>query len=294
MKLILLLCIVFIISTSVLFLTFRGKGEEEITTPKNKPLDELNILTGSSKSGIEIVGGENSGSYYVDSLSCNKSDGIWLHTHLGKHKCKCDFSLFGKKCNRVAYDDTYKCLGNIDKTKINLDIISEQNVSNLSFVHNSCTSLCNDEDNCVGVHYEDKVCTLFSKISIEGTITYSHSVDGNLYMKGNNKVIIIDRVFITKGKLPLRYYLKDRYSTKDGLDITWAIYQMTQYKIHFTPTFIINDPNWIGVYSNNPINLDNILQIISNGTTADYFVSYTLDGLPIWKITYLVYVEITP
>lgn|SRR3990167_324489 len=198
-----------------------------VTVPQNTVTSKVlnaNSTLGSSRNGVVSFPG-----------NCSKA------------KENCEPPYWGEFGEREAYSDNYIALGNPEPDDVTYEIIRTARTDRLSFGKSSCTQLCDNDDNCGGVVWKDGKCTLVTDVLVNDgmDLYYDPKVDSSLFIKKSLQgPIITDKVFIYKGKLPLRYWIQDpsNYSITSGQ-------KGELFQVKFYPTGLVNDGKLTGVWS---------------------------------------------
>lgn len=288
----------------LIWYVLRAEGDDPFPPPPDTVGNPFTSTIGASDNGVVK---DKNGDFYTDAVACRKGPSRrWGYkTESAAPVCMCVAPFFGSSCDRESYSDKYTAIGDPAADAINTTVISQQSVDRMSFPlsspdqedsnmsHTLCTGLCDSDVTCIGVIYrqgappdfgigslEKPECELLSgnvKVIPNNNIPYSIDKDSTLYLKqeqltGAGAIQFLDRVFMYKGQLPLRYWLTDRYSENEGGIRTWAGYNGAQYNLDFIPSNVVNDANFTGVFANEEIPLSNLKEIIEGGTTSKYII----------------------
>ncbi len=175
---------------------------------------------------------------------------------------KCEYGMYGKLCNRQAHDSLYYNVGLFNSEykkrevegKVSLSLDYDRTDGTID--KNSCTSICNVNDDCRGVEYDhdEKRCYLIvSDLKAKGPFKFDLDPNTQIYMKNQYRPSFIDRVIGFKGSRLPRYYIGiDR---DDILNI--PIGEIV--KVLWIPTRISNHGSHIGFWSNHEFNIEDIV-----------------------------------
>jgi hypothetical protein len=265
---------------------------------------------------------------FLDQVSCQASPGrFWNANFSAVGTCQCINPFWSLDGNREAYNIDYLAVGNPQvngstSPDITYAILGSTMTNRLSFPfaglpassQTECTVECDKMgDICSGVIWNGPTYPLLGLTNgasglctfLEGSVTvvngrnipFDPNIDSTLYMKkslSSSVNPLFDNIaFIYAGTLPLRYWLNQA-----GLDNTiLSALVNNQYQINFYPTGVINSGNLTGIYSLGKIPVNMVQEIISGGTTSQYYINYpnTPLQLPLsWSklpvIIWLIYV----
>ena len=270
---------------AIWFFTRTDPNDIDITVPitPEEPVlpDPLNDPIGASSDGCVSM---NNGSFFKDPPACvSGPTRAWNHNNdQVQGDCTCQKPFFGEKCYRESYSDTYTSIGNPDIDDLIFNKLAKLNVDRISFPFDGpeeddeatqkfCTQMCDIDKSCVGVLYEQASipkfgidssicsgkkpkCTLIGcsvTLKSGGTIPFDVNKDATLYLKtiGLDQEFptlkIKDRVFVWKNDLPLRYWLTDRFTSRNGFNRMIAMFEKRLYTFDFVPTNLINQTGTI-------------------------------------------------
>ncbi len=311
----------------LIWYVIREEGSDPLPPPPVVVSNPFTSTIGASDNGSV---NDDNGDAFTDAVHCRKGPSRrWGYkSESAAPVCMCVTPFFGDSCSRESYSEKYAAIGKPETGDIDYTGISQNSVDRMSFPlsnpdqedsskdHTLCTDLCDSDIACIGVIYRQGAAPDFGIGSLEepecelltGTVTvnpnknipYSVDEDSTLYLKQEqlstaNTLQFIDRVFMYKGQLPLRYWLTDRYSETGSSVRTWVGYDGAQYNLDFIPSNVINNANFTGVFSNEEIPLSNLKEIIEGGTTSKYVIvpsSQSEISLPVsWTRPYVVWTD---
>jgi len=199
-------------------------------------------------------------------------------------KCECKFPYFGPKCDNQILDPKYTAIGAPLDGQVNyigyvLDV--EKNI-NLSFPNTSdtCTFLCDNSPECVGVWYNEGKCVLLdSAPELIGMNPINSNISPTLFFKQGVEPKMIDRIYLTpsKDEIPLRwwtiqssYYNTNVLMKQDSGSQAYNYDGRTEYSI-------INDGILTGIWSNVPLTSTQIKEFISTNKLPSNITSIFVD-----------------
>lgn len=204
---------------------------------------------------------------------------------------KCNSPFFGPSCSLEKHDQNYYSVGTPNKSHLQLSIIDTISTPRKSFTTDSCSSYCNDLDDCVGFFYEFNVCTLLKDdVFIDSTLPYSQNTNSTLYMKSSDNLHFNQRIFLGAyiHSLPPRYWLVKE--TPYYLQLT----PKEINKILFAPTYVKTYHPYTGIYCTHSFSLNDIPILLKRDTSTNCYIHYpgTDINLPSsWKYKTPLYVS---
>lgn len=207
--------------------------------------------------------------------NCNDINVEWKN-----NTCYCAFPYYGDNCSKQFHAKNYTTFGNLENSNLlTYDSFVQSTTNNLTYNSttknidkDSCTSLCDINDDCKAVkydylgkpgHYRCSVITSDIKIEGDNTRIYiDKDISSEILINiDRTHPIFLDKVIVYKGKKPLNYWVESDTNSKiKHIPINKLI------ELDFIPNKIINDNNLIGVWSNEPFNIDdfNLLRFSGN------------------------------
>ncbi len=149
---------------------------------------------------------------------------------------KCNPPFFGPNCSIEKHDRNYYAVGTPNPSDMKLSIINNIFTNRKSFTEDSCSSQCDNTDECVGFIYQNNVCTLLKdNIISESVIPYSKYKNSTLYLKSSDNLHFEHKIFLGAyiHSLPPRYWLvKDtpHYLQLSPNEISKLIFYPTYFK----------------------------------------------------------------
>jgi len=262
-----------------------------VSAARLRPPD-YNTTLGSSTTGL--VNQPSNCQAYTDQITCEASPAhIWNAQAPPHGRCECLIPFWDIEGYREAYEASYTAIGNPNLDQIRVTPLHEQLVDRLSFPYSAgstgqllCTQLCDEESACIGVLWQGATspgmgigtragqCTLLQgEVIVPGTanIPFLPTVDATLYLRGRDP-LFIDRVFIYRDSLPLRYWL-----APDSTEQLTAFVN-TVYGLSFFPEHVLIGGNLTGVYSTIQFTADQIEALIEAGDDENHYIDQP--GLP--------------
>lgn len=277
-----------------------------VPVPPNNPT--FSDETGASNNGVVLL---NNGNAFNDAVSCNRgATRRWELTPNANPQCVCVAPFYGSTCSLESFSDQYYAAGNIVNDRIRLNEIRTENVDRLSFPKSSvstaqttCTDLCNRDSSCVAVKYNQSnqpdfdngaTCTLLRNVTVidDTPIVYNNTMQSDLYFKKGDAPTFEDRVFVYTGQLPVRYWATNRIVTSSGS--SWALFENILYNIPFRPTSITNNRRFIGIMSNQTIDVNNARSLISDNSSNIIIIRPNESNIAIpssWTTIYAVFIK---
>lgn len=251
-------------------------------TPSPEDLDPFNSTVGASLYGV-YYSGDNAIDFRTPETCDSSGVSRWS---VGRDQCVCNIPFWGPSCSRESYSSTYTATGVQGSGVSSIDRLSGSiNVGRLSFTDSnstSCTQLCDDNPECIGVLWQSGSgggsgrCSLFKRytVSLAPGINWYPDVESTIYLKGSNAISYTDRVFIFQGDTLSRYWLRENVVSDSR---TQGSSQLTahngkKYQLQFFPSRRINDGGLIGVYSSRDFSESEFPSLVEGGNTDTVFV----------------------
>ncbi len=317
--------IILILILVVLFINRRPPPIPDPNTIPNITVEGEQSTLGASDNGRVNFA---NGSFYLDSTACTTGPTRdWIQPGGGQFQCTCISPFYGPQCNLESYDEEYLAIGQVDLDDVELMTISEEGVDRLSFPFEKqigtvpnpqilCTSLCDSNDDCIGVIYkqassptyglfatddtEKPQCTLLQDsvlVKTNQNLPFNPLEQSNMYLKNGNVPVFTDRVFVYIGNLVLRYWVRDAIFI-NPLRRSTAVYKDAQEEVRYRPTMVIDAISIIGIFSNQRIIVDDFVSIILAGTNNQSAIVPTRQtelNLPLyWLNRIIIYYSETP
>jgi len=268
--------------------------------PPPPPLQKIDInpalhtnYGGVSQSSENVIG---DAIYYTNEYQCLQNK----NTSWNKIECQCKNGFFGPDCNREKHDKRYFSVGHPNINQIKFNEINKIKSNGKSFNTNnnfdSCSQKCNTTQNCIGFIYDKpNLCTLLSDTVIipKGIdLPYSPDIESTLYLKSSDDLYFKNRVFLGlfSRSFPPRYWLVKEAPGYIQLSLGIMI------PLSFTPTYTKIYGNYIGIYSLNKFDPDDIELILNYNPSEQIYIHYPSQdlNLPInfqYRTIYVMYIE---
>lgn len=208
------------------------------------------------------------------------------NTTWNNDKCECTPNFYGANCILPIFSSSYYAVGQAPVgATAQLTVLKQQAVNSVSFdpQHNDATTICDQTPGCIGFSITNGKAplqaTFFSNLTVPGNghIPYNLAAPPLYYMKLTSEPTFPDRVFLGKGKMPLRYWILDRYENPDTNII--SVSKDTVYELDFFPDTPINNAgNLTGLLSDNSFQYTDIPTLIAN--TPSTMIKFSGDNLP--------------
>lgn len=172
----------------------------------------------------------------------------WIVDSSGKGSCQCIYPFTGPTCDNELVDPAYQEVAAAGSENYAIQPLYTTSTAHLTYGEKpNCTDYCNTTDNCIGVVYNNNICTL-----VTGQVRYqakAPKLHGPLYLKRNSPVVLENQLVIYTGQLPANYW------TNPGNN-----YQVLEanrvYRLQFTPSQVLGNSNWTGLLSPNILPTD--------------------------------------
>lgn len=178
--------------------------------PQPSPIPSVDQDPGASTNGLARY---HNGEELTSEITCKPPNATWDGN---VENCICILPHFGPRCDRPAHDANYYGLGQIqergDLTYTKEHIASGTNLSfnNSGYDPTSCTALCDQRDDCLGVEYDGTNCAVITsnlELREGGEIAYNPAIEPNIYLwRQGVRPVVKDRVFGYSGDRPLRFW----------------------------------------------------------------------------------------
>lgn len=249
--------ILIFIAAIVIFLYYKVRMPAPITPfPLNiLPPSSITSTLGASGNGQVFF---NNGNAFTDMRSCNNNpNSSWNASASSTGQCTCLIPFYYDHCQLESYKNTYIAIGQIPDADLIKTEISTTQVDRLSFKSDVsdtvCTDLCDADENCIGVKWENSDCTLLAdyiQFNTGVNPVYNLFEQSNYYLKNTYHPMFSDRVFLSAGVLPLRYWLVSNSYTSGNNHLN-TLYEAIVYQIPYRPILYTNSAGtWIGLISN--------------------------------------------
>lgn len=186
------------------------------------------------------------GNKLTTQVDCEATGGSWS----GK-SCQCSRFKWGPYCERDSYPNSYMMVEDIAPE--NLSVKDTYRTDSLGFGEGvRCTELCDQDNECVGVHWDKqtKTCKILDSVPDIKDLTFYLESDGNTFLKkdrGLGRPIAKHNVILYDGNLKQRFWLET--NKLDDIQNVLIMDFNRVYKLDFYPTGYINDSRKIIVYS---------------------------------------------
>lgn len=191
--LIVLIVVVFIISFLFFMFSLLYKYQEVVV-----------VISPNINSGLPSEPSSNPPALSINGTAGASTSGIFFYS--GGDVCEPPF--WGENCSLESYSPEYINMGEIDERLIESKNMGQRS---LSFGQDSCTSLCDDMDNCKGVLWDEFQCKLVTSdiiLSRQQLPIYEPLEQGNLYLKSIDSMKIAGVSYAyTSPIVPLRYWI---------------------------------------------------------------------------------------
>jgi len=191
------------------------------------------------------------------------------------HNKQCNYGFFGPKCDLQVHDSKYYNVGKFNSTYTS-EIIPNNRSLSLDYYKkdgtidiNSCTSICDNNNNCKGVIYdhENNICELITS-SVKATGMSELDFDNNkqMYLTKNRRPQFTDKIIAISGSNLQRSYIdrpeqvvnnSNRFSRGKINTNLISMVKNTLYDLDWVPKKIINHGNFVGLYSKNFFTINN-------------------------------------
>jgi hypothetical protein len=230
-------------------------------------------------------------------VSCETNNrGKWVD-----NKCKCTGALYGPTCSQERHDKKYFAVGNPNQNNLQLDVIQRVTSDKKSFndngKENSCSSYCDNNDDCIGfIYHNPNDCTLLRNevVVLNGDIVpYEYDTDATLYLKFSSDLQFDGRIFLATRSLayPTRFWL-----TKETPYFKQLRPNMVE-RLDFFPGDAMVYGDYVGIYRLHPFLMSDVPAILKQGDAPQsYFHRQgTTINLPTdWRYKTPLYVAYLP
>jgi len=257
------------------------------------------------------------GKAFQDQTSCEASGHSRWIEKVGR--CRCIPPWWGADCSRESVAQDYVPSGVWDSGQGELVKLDESTLNHLSFGaegEETCTSLCDMNEECKGVLWErlpplpnettstSGRCTLLKEVVMNpgASLEYDPQKDSTLLLKDPDAALVFrDRVFIYGGRRAYRWWLEPQLNLPSGRSFKKQLMVVADhlYQLPFYPTGTRGGTTLTGLYGLQPWTLaqyNEILQQIECNPTdtshsAKYYIHYLSQplelplswyGLPLW------------
>lgn len=240
-----ILIIIIILIFIFIYLNINPKKPLTLGLINLQPPSNVTSTLGASNNGLINL---NNGNSFMDITTCNnQNNSIWVNS------CTCIVPYYSSDCSIQSYDLNYTAIGQINDNQVITTEYNTENNNFLSFNQNSCTNKCDIDNQCIGVKWQNNICTLLKDNFIvkEGeVINYDLYKQANYYLKNNIPVELKDRVIVYTGVQPLRYWIPTTFSNS-AVNFMNALFENIQYPLNYRPLWLINNTDgWVGLVSN--------------------------------------------
>jgi len=287
---------ILIITAVVVTLIFATKQSSiQAPTPKYLPPAPLTLqknyggVPHPKISAMNNFIGPMDGSELSTPKLCQESGyGRWVGDH-----CECDLTRYGTRCHQEKHHNSYVGVGNPSMDLIDINIIDTIDVSSKSFNQDSCSSQCDQREDCTGFLYDQsKQCTLIRGpiyIPRDYNIPYSHDVEPTLYVKNILSMHFDQTIFLSQypHSFPLRPWLEPNNDTFA------RVYPGVITEIKFIPSIIAMGDRFTGIYCRSIFNKSDVSTILQRGSNNHVIIHNTGTELylpPDWAYSPSIYV----
>lgn len=266
---------------TLIYFIFVGRKESAPNKSK-KPAYDPDLVDqdlGGSEDGVVVnTGNTPNGGALNTKEAC---DAMAPRTHWNGTSCDCIAPYYGATCAYESWDSRFFAFGrsaDIGNSILFESYVPEEYDGHRTFKvggeydENSCSAISMRDRESVGFYHNGSRCEIIrGPISIQSgtSVTYSRADPNYLYMKRGKGPIVPNIVFaMGRGNGAIRYYVArpddDHFAKiQDGL----------QHVVNFTPEFLINASEMVGIWSPKAFDPKDFDSMYRDGTCHDkYFI----------------------